>query len=63
MFADDQSMDVVGAFVGFYRLQDGHMAEDGLLASDAIAAEGVATNAGSSLTYFRSVPIWRLSVF
>lgn len=34
-------MDVLGAFVGFYRLQVGHVAEDGVFIRYAVAAQDV----------------------
>jgi len=46
-FADDQGMDVVGASAGFYGLQVGHVAEDGVLVGDAVAAEDVASHRGA----------------
>jgi len=47
VLADDQGMDVVGAFVGFDRLQVGHVAEDGVLVGDAVGAEDVASYTGA----------------
>src|SRR5262245_20623974 len=45
VLADDQGMDVVGAFVGFDRLQVGHVAEDGVFVRYAVAAEDIAAHA------------------
>ena len=38
VFADNQGVDVVGAFVGLYGLQVGHVPEDGVLIRNAVAA-------------------------
>jgi hypothetical protein len=43
----DQGVGVVGAFAGLHGLQIGHVAKDGVLVGDAVAAEDVASHAGA----------------
>jgi hypothetical protein len=45
--ADDEGVDVVGAFVGLYRFEVHHVAHDGVVVGDAVGAEDVAREAGA----------------
>ncbi len=45
--ADDQGVDVVSAFVGDYGLEVHHVAHDGVVFGDAVAAEDLAGGAGA----------------
>lgn len=45
--ADDEGVDVLGAFVGFDGFEVHHVAHDGVVVGNAIAAEDVACHAGA----------------
>src|ERR1700690_2773603 len=44
---DDQGVNVVCTFIGFYRLQVGHVAEDRVFIRDAVCAKDVAGHASA----------------
>jgi hypothetical protein len=44
VLAEDERVDVVRSFVGFYRFQIHHVAHDGVVLSDAVGAEDIASH-------------------